>query len=161
MVRAVSSYFRPEWADTSSAGGPRPPVPPPLISESPEWGDTDRAASPTSSCRIGPLGPSDSGELRKIAITEPQQFARRKSKRPLEGFVFIAWLGLFRYKHVFGIGVHVYHYFPVAAFALRQFDLHGLTKRDSGNTASISKGTDGGFGPTFRYPAFPVSWPFK
>lgn len=55
------------------------------------------------------------------------------SKRLLEGFVFIAWIGLFRYKHVFGNGVHAYHYFSVAAFVLRQFELHGLTKRDAVN----------------------------
>ena len=41
----IVSCSRPEWADRSHAGGPRPPVPPSLIAESPEWGDIDRAAS--------------------------------------------------------------------------------------------------------------------
>jgi hypothetical protein len=56
MIAAISSWARPEWADTSFAGGPQPPVPNPLILESPEWGDTDRAVSSASSRWIGPSG---------------------------------------------------------------------------------------------------------
>jgi hypothetical protein len=73
MVAAVNSYSRPEWADTSFAGGPRPPVPNRLILESPEWGDTDHASSPTPSHCVGPAGLKKLSCSREPAVADRQQ----------------------------------------------------------------------------------------
>ena len=91
---AISSYSRPEWADTSFAGGPRPPVPPPFDPRKPRMGRHRSRRLFDIVALYRPVKPSDSRKFRSpinnqgVQITNQNEDLRSSAKSAVKNLSF-------------------------------------------------------------------------